>query len=130
MTLSQKAVALAVCSAAITTAGAAAVGIEKKAKANKLTARQLDFERLLRDSTEDAWFRANLRCSKITFQRLVNLLASTSSGGFTPTRRACDPTIGCNHRKGGGSARKLIQGVCICHIFFAAAKIFSPQERL
>ncbi|KAE9298549.1 hypothetical protein PF008_g23472 [Phytophthora fragariae] len=59
MTLSGKAVALVVCSAAITAAGAAAVGIEKKAKANKLTARPLGFESLLRDSTGDAWFRAN-----------------------------------------------------------------------
>jgi hypothetical protein len=86
MSLGEKTAALAACSATIAAAGAAAVVIEKKAKANKLTVTQLDFEGLLEDATGDAWFRANLRCSKITFQRLVDLLASknftfrTSSG--------------------------------------------------
>ncbi|KAE9320278.1 hypothetical protein PF008_g18066 [Phytophthora fragariae] len=44
MTLSEKAAALAACSAAIAAAGAAVVGVEKKTKANKLTATQLDFK--------------------------------------------------------------------------------------
>ncbi|GMF42795.1 unnamed protein product [Phytophthora fragariaefolia] len=74
--LGETATAPAALHTASAAAGAVAVGIKKKAKANKLTVTQIYFEGLLHDDTGDAWPPANLRCSKITFQRLVDLVAS------------------------------------------------------
>ncbi|GMF26947.1 unnamed protein product [Phytophthora fragariaefolia] len=75
MSLGEKVAALAALHAASAAAGAVAVGIKKQAKANTLTVTQIDFEDL-HDDTGDAWFPANFCCSKIIFQRLVDLLAS------------------------------------------------------